>query len=140
MPDGIDLVTPTVLADLINQSADDVIGRVLDIDWNENYISGLLISNLRDILKRFESIPVRRGRAGYLRTENPLLWYFSVEIYKLTGAVESSYGDIAVVVRDEDLCRTGVGFYEAKAEHFLGRYPAFKMRQFQRLDSGSKSL
>ena len=140
MPDEIDLVTPAELADLINESADDVIRRVLGVDWNEDWLSRLLISNLRDILKRFESIPVRRDRVGQLHSESPLLWYCSVEIYKLTGAAESSYGDIAVVVRDEDLSRTGVAFYEAKAEHFSGRYPAFKMRQFQRLESGSKSL
>jgi len=61
----------------------------------------------------------------------------SVQAYKATGALERKHSDIAVVVSDLDRRVVGTGFYEAKLQSLDGHYPAFNVRQIQKLESNT---
>jgi hypothetical protein len=67
-------------------------------------------------------------------------FHLSVQAYKATGALERKHGDIAIVVSDNDRRVVGTGFYEAKLQSLDGGYPAFNVRQIQKLESSTPRL
>lgn len=101
-------------------------------EWDENHLSILLVQSIREAFQYAGAVEVPSGLVG-----------LHAEAYKVTGTVEQTHGDIAVVVRHifangPEL--RGIGFYEAKASDSCGRYPAFKRRQLQRLLTSTPKL
>lgn len=129
------LKLPYTLTQKIQQAADGIINKCLDVDWNEDYLSLQLINIIRFILG---SCVIENGQS------NIPVQKFNVEAYKLTGQAEQSHGDIAVVITrsiaGEQLV-SGVGFYEAKASGAIGdNYPSFSIQQMRRLVSSTPKL
>jgi hypothetical protein len=131
--------TPRDVAHAIDEDLHSRLRRVESVDWGEDYLSLHVVTSLRNTMR---SIPNSVSRNFPQGAEESALGqcYFQVEAYKVTGGLEERHGDIAIVVRDMDLRRTGVGFYEAKAEGPYGGYPAFKMRQLRRLSASTPNL
>lgn len=103
-----------------------------DVDISEDLLSIELVRTIREVLltpraERDES----KERAGF---------NLSVQAYKATGALERKHGDIAIVVSDIDRRVVGTGFYEAKLQSLDGHYPAFNVRQIQKLESSTPRL
>ncbi len=129
------MLTAIELSKLIDREVEHRLEFVEFIDWHEDHISLVLVDALRETLRSTNRILVHH--AGWGEEEH---FFFEVEAYKATGALERRHGDIAIVVQDLDLGRVGTGFYEAKAEGPNGGYPAFNMRQLRRLSSSTPPL
>ena len=103
-----------------------------DVDISEDLLSVELVRIIRQVLltPRAERDESKEGNGFNL----------SVQAYKATGALERKHGDIAVVVSDIDRRVVGTGFYEAKLQSLDGHYPAFNVRQIQKLESNTPRL
>lgn len=106
--------------------------RIHDVDISEDLLSVELARSIREVLMT----PIQDQ--GMQRQSNG--FHLSVQAYKATGNLERKHGDIAIVVYDVDLRKTGTGFYEAKLQSIGGEYPGFSVRQIQRLESNTPRL
>lgn len=129
------ILTAIELSKLIDRELEHRLECLEFVDWHEDHISLVLVDALRQTLRNTNRIVVHP--TGWGEEEH---FFFEIEAYKATGALERSHGDIAIVVQDLDLGRVGTGFYEAKAEGPDGGYPAFNMRQLRRLSSSTPQL
>lgn len=128
-------IHPEQLANALDREVERLVEDTEPVDWHEDSISFNLVQAVRKVLRLHSCIQlVRSPRYSADKYQEQLL-FLDVEIYKVTGKPERKHGDIAVVVRNEELHRTGVGFYEAKAQGVMGNFPAFSRRQFQRLST-----
>jgi hypothetical protein len=103
-----------------------------DVDISEDLLSIELVKTIREVLL------TQRAKQEITKTSDG--FHLSVQAYKATGALERKHGDIAIVVSDNDRRIVGTGFYEAKLQSLDGGYPAFKMRQIQKLESSTPRL
>ena len=128
--------TPTDLAEILNSSVSYELDSIAPTEWDENYISFLLVRTLRKILQETSIFQSRHTDSQDHRL------HIKAEAYKVTGAIERSHGDIVIAITHviDRHPLTGLGFYEAKAAGLNYGYPAFKMRQLQRLTSGTPRL
>jgi len=120
------------ISDDINSSWTHKRSKMHDIDISEDYLSIELVQTLREDL----AIPRMDRREPNAKNG----FHLSVQAYKATGGLERVYGDIAIIISDCDRRTVGTGFYEAKLQSIDGSYPAFKMRQIQRLESSTPRL
>lgn len=127
--------TPTDLAEILNNCVSHELDGIAPTEWDENHISFLLVRAIRNILQETSTVQSRHtdGQDQGLHVQ--------AEAYKVTGAIERTHGDIVIAITHviDGRPLTGLGFYEAKAAGLYG-YPAFKMRQLQRLTSGTPRL
>jgi hypothetical protein len=134
------MATAHELSRLINDDLEQRLQATELVDWAEDHLSIMLVEALRNILRKISTISAPKEHRPYAEERNGTNFFFEVEVYKATGALERKHGDIAIVVEDVDLHRAGTGFYEAKAEGPCGGFPAFNMRQLRRLSSATPQL
>lgn len=106
--------------------------NIHSVDISEDLLSIELVRTIREVL-----LMPRENREKPNESKG---FHLSVQAYKATGALERKHGDIAVVVSDNDRRVVGTGFYEAKLQSLDGSYPAFSMRQIQKLESSTPRL
>jgi hypothetical protein len=103
-----------------------------DVDISEDLLSIELVKTIREVLlTQREDEEITKESDGF---------HLSVQAYKATSALERKHGDIAIVVSDNDRRVVGTGFYEAKLQSLNGGYPAFNVRQIQKLESSTPRL
>ena len=127
----------TELIEEINTGIDFAINSIEPTEWDEDHISFSIISTIRTTLKN-----TKISQSRYIENNNPekIEVPLEAQIYKVTGKPEATHGDICVIVHNSNKNIIGTAFYEAKAESSDGNYPAFKMRQFQKLRSATPNL
>ena len=133
------MTTAYELSRLINDDLEHRLQATELVDWDEDHLSIMLVGALRNTLRNVSTISALKEHRPYAE-ERGTNFFFEIEAYKATGALERKHGDIAIVVDDVDLHRAGTGFYEAKAEGPDGGFPAFNMRQLRRLSSATPQL
>jgi hypothetical protein len=131
--------SPLHIANQIQIAVDNMISSCPDPDWNENLLTYKLVEILRITLSYYK-LPKCFNEFS--------LQKFNVEAYKLTGSVEHSHGDIAIIVskrfsnRSEPI--SGVAFYEAKASragfYNSDEFPSFSVQQLRRLVTSNPRL
>jgi hypothetical protein len=128
--------TPTQLAEILNKLVSHELDGIASTEWDENHISFLLVRTIRNILQETSNFQTQQTDSQ----DHGL--HIQAEAYKVTGEIERSHGDIVIAITHITDGRplTGLGFYEAKAAGLDYGYPAFKMRQLQRLTSGTPRL
>ena len=124
-------ITGRDLVVALNLVAHQSLERLDPTEWDENHISFCLVRALRDTL----SLTGAREQSDESPTTR-----MTAEAYKISGAMEQTYGDIVVAITDADRGLTGFGYYEAKAANEHGQYPAFNMRQLRRLTTTAPRL
>ena len=134
------MTTAHELSRLINDDLEHRLQATELVDWAEDYLSVMLVGALRNTLRNVSTISAPKEHRPYAEERSGTNFFFEIEAYKATGALERKHGDIAIVVQDVDLHRAGTGFYEAKAEGPDGGFPAFNMRQLRRLSSATPQL
>jgi hypothetical protein len=120
------------IVDKLNSTYDSEAAKVEYVDISEDSLSLKLVQSIRSVLT---TPPVPNE---YPEHDSGI--YLDVQAYKVTGRLEQTHGDIAIIVTDTDRRITGTGFYEAKAEFKDNLYPSYKMRQIQRLESNTPRL
>ena len=130
------VVSPENLANQLQDIADQIVKDCLDVDWNEDFLSFMIVRAIRLVLGE---LPFSRADYHFNNSE------FDIEAYKLTGLAEQTHGDIAIVVTRSYYAGappiSGVGFYEAKASSIHGYdYPAFSIQQLRRLVTNTPKL
>jgi hypothetical protein len=128
--------TPTYLAEILNRSVASELDSIAPTEWDENHISFLLVRAMRNTLQKTSTFQTQKTDS----LEHSL--HIQAEAYKVTGEIERTHGDIVIAITHiiDGRPLTGLGFYEAKAAGLDYRYPAFKMRQLQRLTSSTPRL
>jgi hypothetical protein len=119
--------------DMLQASIDEILANTSPTEWDENHLSFSIVQRLREVFCNSSPIQVENGLIG-----------LNAEAYKITGAIEQTHGDIAIVVHhmfDDRRELRGIGFYEAKASSVgINRYPAFDYRQLRRLVTSTPKL
>jgi hypothetical protein len=104
-------LSPLAFCFLIEKTIESVIRHSVPSAWDENTITNNIIADFKKVLDSQFIIHAKRSNPSVVQ------WY----PYKARGAVENTYGDIAIIVQisAEGLAKpiVGIGFLEAKRRY-----------------------